>query len=115
MREASHVLGMDPGQWPDLRRGFFDLGMNSLTALELRRRLETALGRSLPATLVFDHPNVEALGSFVDRLVTGSEPAKAAGPDERAPAKEAAAPANVDDALAATLARLEALVERNGR
>jgi acyl transferase domain-containing protein/acyl-CoA synthetase (AMP-forming)/AMP-acid ligase II/acyl carrier protein len=65
--EASAVLGIDPAEWRDLRRGLFELGMNSLGALELRQRLEQALGCTLPTTLIFDQPNVESLASALDR------------------------------------------------
>ncbi len=43
------------------------LGMDSLTSLELRNRLQTSLGYSMPLTLAFDYPTVEA---FVDYLAT---------------------------------------------
>ena len=36
--------------------GFFDLGMDSLMAVELRRRIEQGVGREIPVTLVMDHP-----------------------------------------------------------
>ena len=41
--------------------GFTDLGMDSLMAVELRNYLQNILERSIPASLVFDYPNVEAL------------------------------------------------------
>jgi acyl carrier protein len=40
---------------------FRDLGLDSLLAIEAKDRLERALGRTLPATLLFDHPDVERL------------------------------------------------------
>jgi amino acid adenylation domain-containing protein len=40
---------------------FMSLGMDSLTAMDLRRRLQAALGIELPASLFFAHPTVTAL------------------------------------------------------
>ncbi|PXX08700.1 type I polyketide synthase [Mycolicibacterium moriokaense] len=46
--------------------GFFDLGMDSLMAVELRRRIEQGLGKEIPVTLVMDHPS---LSGAVDYLL----------------------------------------------
>lgn len=55
------------------RRKFMELGLDSLMALELRNRLTRALGLSAPlsATLMFDHPNAEALAGYLLRDVLG--------------------------------------------
>ncbi len=47
--------------------GFFDLGMDSLMAVELHGRLEREFGRQLPVTLAMDHPH---LTGAADYLVT---------------------------------------------
>ncbi len=36
--------------------GFFDLGMDSLMAVEMRRRIEAGVGKEIPVTVVMDHP-----------------------------------------------------------
>ena len=41
--------------------GFFELGMDSIMAVELKNKLSAELSLSLPSTLAFDYPNVEAL------------------------------------------------------
>ncbi len=55
-RTAS-VLGL-PAARLDPDRGFTDLGLDSIMAVELRTSLERATGLTLPATFVFEHPCV---------------------------------------------------------
>ncbi|WNG36476.1 acyltransferase domain-containing protein [Archangium violaceum] len=62
----SRIMEMEAAQLSDPSQGFFDMGMDSLMAVELRKRLETGLGRTLSTTLAFDHPNI---GALVEHLI----------------------------------------------
>jgi len=53
-------------------QGFRELGMDSLTSMELRNRLQSSLACDLPAAVVFNNPTVEALAAFLAETVTRS-------------------------------------------
>ncbi|WAN69216.1 SDR family NAD(P)-dependent oxidoreductase [Moorena producens JHB] len=63
--QVARVLGISSAQSIGLEEGFFELGMDSLTSVELRNRLQGSLSCSIPSSLVFDYPTV---GELVDYL-----------------------------------------------
>ncbi len=67
--QIATVLGLDDPSVIEFNKGFFDLGMDSLTSVELRRRLEIGFGRKMPTTLTFNYPTVEKLMQFVQEEI----------------------------------------------
>ena len=80
--EAAVVLGYPSAQAIGAEAGFLELGLDSLTAMELRNRLSAATGLRLPATTVFDHPAPALLARQLraDLAAAGKLPSAAAGP-----------------------------------
>lgn len=97
------VLGQATPERLDVRRGLFDLGLDSLLAMQLRRRLEAALDRPLSPTVIFSHPSIRALAGFVAALMVEEDasamPSTALPAD--APMAEADSAAMPADALPA--------------
>ncbi|GAA1853532.1 type I polyketide synthase [Myceligenerans crystallogenes] len=110
LRQVSHVLG-GMAAAPD--RPFRDLGLDSLTAVDLRNRLAAAARTPLPATLVWDHPTPEALAARLLELVLPED-----GPAEPGRAELDRLDAVVaglgqdDDARSSLTVRLQTLLAR---
>ncbi|AOR30419.1 polyketide synthase [Streptomyces fodineus] len=78
--EVAAVLGHAGTRSVGADDSFKDIGFDSLTAVELRNRLNSAVGTRLPATLIFDYPNPLTLARFLTAEAAGSGEAAAAAP-----------------------------------
>ena len=87
-----------------------ELGIDSLTGLELRNHLESALGLRLPASLAWTYPRLDLLAAHLDaRLADEHTPAKLVAPPDPLPDTPDPDLADLsdDDLLRALAAELE--------
>jgi acyl transferase domain-containing protein/NADPH:quinone reductase-like Zn-dependent oxidoreductase len=107
---ALQVVGLDAATQVDPTVPLKELGLDSLMSVELRNTLARAIGRSLPATLVFDYPTLEALGTHLAKLLGldagPGQQEPVAGPPPGADARDEIAQLSDAEAEAALLAEL---------
>lgn len=77
--EVAAVLGFASPKDANPRLGLFDMGMNSLTSVEMQHRLQQRLGWRPPATVAFDYPTIEKLAGFLGESLLGTTAAASAG------------------------------------
>ena len=96
--EVARVMGVPPAQPIDVRRGLFEMGMDSLMALDLKNRLRSSVGLDVPPTVVFEFPNIEAIAGFLAEQLSPADARAAERPTvEETPASpESEAPAGID-------------------
>ncbi|ANH94588.1 polyketide synthase [Streptomyces sp. SAT1] len=87
---AAAVLGHGSPDAVAPGRAFRDLGLDSLTAVDMRNRLNTATGLRLPVTVVFDYASATALARHLETGLLGAaeEPATVRRPPAAAPAAD---------------------------
>jgi len=69
--QVTGILKMHYAEWPSLGQGFFEAGMDSLMAIELKNKIMVNLNVTLPATLIFDYANLKALVTYLGYSILG--------------------------------------------
>ena len=89
----AEVLNHSSPETVDPTDPFTDIGLDSLTAMELRNRLAQATGLALPVTLIFDHPDPESMTTYLlTQLVPTDLTDQGTDALDETPAVEATAP-----------------------
>ncbi|MGO9225551.1 type I polyketide synthase, partial [Mycobacterium sp.] len=101
LRDAvAEVTRIDPAEIRE-EAGLFDLGMDSLMAVELRRRLERAVGKELPATLAMDYPRITDVANYlVNDVLRLSAQASADAAAQPAPVATSVTTTRTDEPIA---------------
>ncbi len=71
--QVATVLGHTSPETINTQQTFKELGFDSLTAVELRNRLNTTTGLLLPATLIFDYPTSTLVTQHLLTELTGTQ------------------------------------------
>ncbi|MFB7391621.1 SDR family NAD(P)-dependent oxidoreductase [Streptomyces sp. NPDC056191] len=77
---AALVLEHASAEGIEADRTFRDLGFDSVTAVEMRRRMNTATGLRLPATVLFEHPTPARLARHLRNELLPAAPADTVAP-----------------------------------
>jgi microcystin synthetase protein McyG len=75
-KQVRIILGIK--SMPDTEQGLIEMGIDSLSSIELKNRLEKRLEVLLPTSLVFDFPNIRRLVDYLLDRIFGEKVQKTA-------------------------------------
>lgn len=93
--QVAQVLGLDDYSVIELQQPLHELGLDSLMAVEIRNLLARGSEQSLPVSLLFDYPNLEAIANYLNELIPESQE-ETSFEDALSEASEEAGSRNVD-------------------
>ncbi|MFT4621582.1 MAG: acyl-CoA synthetase (AMP-forming)/AMP-acid ligase II/acyl carrier protein [Myxococcota bacterium] len=106
---AATLLGLDADDVEE-DRPLSELGLDSVTAVEMVESVGRLLGAPVPGTVLFDYPTIEDLSRYLlDDVIDLSEPAAPSTPAAAAHSEAEVAAMSDDEVTAALLAELEGL------
>jgi 3-oxoacyl-[acyl-carrier-protein] synthase II len=70
-RTVCELLEIDPSEGPRTGQRLFDLGLSSISIVQLRKRLSSDLELVLPLAVFFEHGTLEGLADHLLKRVTG--------------------------------------------
>jgi acyl transferase domain-containing protein/acyl carrier protein len=94
---AARVLAFDPSEPLDTNQPLSEMGLDSLMALDLTKALSEAADASLPATLLFNYPTIEAVARYVSEKVFSPVPVESKKASENGGSERAAAEEQIRD------------------
>ena len=113
---VAEALALPEGRLPSATEGFFQMGMNSTQAVELKGFLERDLDLSLPSTVAFEQPSITVLASFLLGELGLEAPPPPGPPRTSAPEVDVpGAPLSDDDFESLFDAEMQAIEKEIGR
>lgn len=96
--EVARSLAIASPDSIDTGQGLFEMGMDSLMSVELKGRISAAVGVTLPSTLTFNYPTIDALAHFLtEQVLDEAEADDRVEAEPRAAANQADAASDLDD------------------